>query len=372
MATKPRNSNTKVSLMVMVTIILTTSNVVLCDDKTPVPTDRGQLESWFNQNVGPLEQRKSTLDPALVAAEQGPKVVKVMQDGSGDFKTITDAVNSVPSGNAKRVIISIGAGNYNEKIKIERTKNFITFYGAPGGNLPTLSYGGTAQQYGTVDSATLIVESDYFVAANIQISNTAPRPDGKRPGAQAVALRISGDKAAFYNCKLLGFQDTICDDRHRHFFKNCLVQGTVDFIFGSGRSLYLNTELRVLGDSGMTVIVAQARTMDSQDTAFAFVHCDVTGTGTGSYLGRAWMSNPKVIFAYTTMTSVINPVGWSDNMHTEYDRTLYFGEYKNSGAGAAPAGRAKFSKQLSDAEAQPFLNLGFIDGSSWLLPPPRV
>ncbi|MED6162764.1 hypothetical protein PIB30_073623 [Stylosanthes scabra] len=255
-----------------VTIFLTTSNVVLCDDNTPIPADKGQLDGWFNQNVGPLDQRKSSLDPSLVAAEEGSKVVKVMQDGSGDFKSITDAVNSIPSGNAKRVIIYIGAGKYNEKIRIERTKNFVTFYGAPGGEIPTLVYGGTAQQYGTVDSATLIVESDYFIAANIQISNSAPRPDGQRPGAQAVALRISGDKASFYNSKFTGFQDTICDDRHRHFFKDCMIQGTVDFIFGSGRSLYLNTELNVLGDSGMTVIVAQARTMDSQDLLICALH----------------------------------------------------------------------------------------------------
>jgi len=76
-----------------------------------------------------------------------------------------------------------------------------------------------------------------FLVMNVQ--NSAPRPDGRKKGEQAVALRISGDKAAFYNCKILGFQDTICDDRHNHFFKDCLIQGTVDFIFGSGTSLYL-------------------------------------------------------------------------------------------------------------------------------------
>jgi hypothetical protein len=64
-------------------------------------------------------------------------------------------------------------------------------------------------------------------------------PDGKRQGAQAVALRISGDKAAFHNCRFIGFQDTLCDDRGRHFFKDCFIQGTVDFIFGNGKSLYL-------------------------------------------------------------------------------------------------------------------------------------
>lgn len=64
-------------------------------------------------------------------------------------------------------------------------------------------------------------------------------PDGKREGAQAVAMRISGDKASFHKCKFIGFQDTLCDDKGRHFFNNCYIKGTVDFIFGNGKSLYL-------------------------------------------------------------------------------------------------------------------------------------
>ncbi|KAJ1412084.1 Pectinesterase, catalytic [Sesbania bispinosa] len=365
MTSKTRSSIVHVALIVA----FLTSNVVISDDNVPIPAGKSQLDAWFNKNVGSFSQRKSSLDSALVAAENGAKVVKVMQDGSGDFKTITDAINNIPNGNTKRVIVYIGGANYNEKIKIERTKPFVTLYGEPQ-NMPNLTYGGTAQQYGTVDSASLIVESDYFVAANVIISNSAQRPDGKRAGAQAVALRISGDKATFYNCKLFGFQDTICDDRNRHFFKNCLIQGTVDFIFGSGKSLYLNTELRVLGDSGMTVIVAQARKSDEEDSAYSFVHCDITGTGSGTFLGRAWFSHSKVVFAYTTMSNVVNPSGWSNNNHPEYDRTTFFGEYKNKGPGANSKKRAPFTKQLSDADVKPFITLGMLEGSKWLLPPP--
>ena len=104
-----------------------------------------------------------------MAAEDGAKVVKVMQDGKGNFRTITEAINSIPHENTKRVIVYVGGGNYNEKIKIETTKPFVTLYGAQW-NMPNLTYEGTAKQYGTVDSATLMVESDYFVAANILIS----------------------------------------------------------------------------------------------------------------------------------------------------------------------------------------------------------
>ncbi|KAH7578655.1 hypothetical protein JRO89_XS01G0411200 [Xanthoceras sorbifolium] len=359
-----------IHLAILLAIVLT-GHVVFSGDVTPIPAQPSAVNRWFAANVKPFASRKGSLDPALEAAEVNPQVIKVRKDGSGDFRKITDAINSIPEGNTRRVIIWIGAGEYKEKIRIERNKPFITFYGNPNA-MPVITYSGTALQYGTVDSASLIVESDYFVAANIIIANSAPRPDGVRKGAQAVALRIGGNKAAFYRCKMIGFQDTLCDDKGYHFFKDCYIEGTVDFIFGRAKSLYVNTELRVLGDKGMTVITAQARDSSSEDCGFSFVHCQITGTGSGTYLGRAWMPSPRVVFSYTTMSSVVNPAGWSNNFQTEREKTVFFGEYKSSGPGANPATRAKFTKQLTEAQARPFMVLGYIQGSKWLLPPPQL
>ncbi|GLT54868.1 hypothetical protein SLA2020_280300 [Shorea laevis] len=316
---------------------------VISDDTTPIPADRSQVNTWFKNNVKSFTARKGILDPALVKAEEAPKVITVSKSGGGKFKTISDAIKSIPDGNTRRVSVHIGGGIYNEKITIPRSKPFVTFFGSPNG-MPTLTYSGNAAKYGTVDSATLIVQSDYFTAANIILENSSPRPNPKQKGGQALALRISGDKAAFYNCKIKGFQDTVCDDKGNHFFKDCYIEGTVDFIFGSGKSLYLKTELRVLGDEGITVITAQARKSASEDNGFSFVHCSVSGTGDDTYLGRAWMAQPRVVYAYTTMSSVINAAGWSDNFHPERDMTVDFGEYKNSGPGSSLSKRAKFSK----------------------------
>ena len=69
--------------------------------------------------------------------------------------------------------------------------------------------------------------------------NTAPKPLPGAQGMQAVALRISGDKAAFVDCRILGAQDTLFDHMGRHFFLRCYIEGAIDFIFGDGRSLYL-------------------------------------------------------------------------------------------------------------------------------------
>ncbi|MBA0604319.1 hypothetical protein Godav_016989 [Gossypium davidsonii] len=355
----------------LITIILIFAPTVSSQSSPEIPEDKSQVSAWFDANVMPASERTGSIDPVLAQAETEPTVVKVVQGGGGDFETITEAIESVPEGNDKRVIISIGPGSYKEKIKIERTKPFITFHGDPDG-MPTLTFDGTAHDYGTVDSASLIVESDFFMVVNLIIENSAPRPDGKTEGAQAVALRISGDEAAFYNCKIIGFQDTLCDDRGNHFFMNCYIHGTVDFIFGSGKSLYLNTELYVDGDTGLTVITAQARESQEENTGYSFVHCTITGTAQGAYLGRAWKTSPKVVYAYTDMSEVINPEGWSHNLQPERAQTVFYGEYKNTGPGADQAGRVPFAAQLTENVAQEFLNLGFIEGSRWLLPPPNI
>ncbi|KAJ9140057.1 hypothetical protein P3X46_030744 [Hevea brasiliensis] len=329
--------------------IVLAATTVSADDATPIPDTPDGIQAWFDAYVKPISDHEST-----------PKTINVRQDGSGEFKTITDAVKSIPKGNKERVI----------KVTIEVDKPFITFLGPP--EKATLAFGGTAAEYGTVYSATLQVDSDFFVASNLIIQNTAPRPEGTRAGQQAVALTIGGTMAAFYNVKMLGFQDTLCDYKGFHFFKDCYIEGTVDFIFGRGKSIYLQTEIRVLADQDQTIVTAQARETETQDVGFSFVHCSITGKGTGAFLGRAWMPMPRVVFAYTSMVEVINPEGWSNNHHPEREAKVFFGEYKNTGPGAAPAERVKFAKQLTEEEVKPFLSLGFIKGTSWLLPPPKA
>ncbi|CAL5199155.1 unnamed protein product [Lathyrus oleraceus] len=314
------------------------------------------------------------LDKHFTAAEYGARVVRVRKDGTGDFRTVTDAVKSIPSGNKRRVVVWIGMGEYREKITVDKSKGFVTFYGERNGNdndIPIITYDATALHYGTLDSATVAVDADYFVAVNIAFVNSSPMPNENSVGGQALAMRISGDKAAFYNCKFIGFQDTLCDDKGRHFFKDCFIQGTYDFIFGNGKSIYLRTTIESVA-KGLNVITAQGRENMSEDTGFTFVHCKVTGSGyRNTYLGRGWRRSPRVVFAYTYMDSVVNSVGWFH--HHESNETIYFGEYKCIGAGAASsAGRLKYQRILSDEEARPFLSMAYIQGDDWVRPPPKL
>src|SRR2546425_7463102 len=134
----------------MVVVALFVATIVSSDDTVPVPADKSQVSKWFEANVKPFAGRKASLDPALVAAEEKPKIIKVRKDGGGEFKTITDAVKSIPEKNTQRVIIDIGPGTYVEKILVDRNRPFVTFYGDPKA-MPIISNNGDAHKYGTFD-----------------------------------------------------------------------------------------------------------------------------------------------------------------------------------------------------------------------------
>ncbi|XP_019162173.1 PREDICTED: pectinesterase 2-like [Ipomoea nil] len=361
-----------VNQLVMVTVLLHyLCPGVFSDDSIPIPANKDEVNSWFHSNIQPPSTRKN-LNPELAKAEAKPKHIRVCKNGKGDFKTIKEAIDSVPTGNTQRVIISIGPGNYTERLKIVREKPFISLHGDDK-DRPSIIGCSTAAQDGTVMSATVIVEGDYFMASCINIINSAPRPDGKRKGAQAVALTQSGDMAAFYNVRLHGFQDTFCDDKGRHFFKDSYIEGTVDFIFGNGKTLYVDTELHVIEGDNMAVVTAQAQHTREEDTGYSFAHCKVTGVGEGALLGRGWMAFSRVVFAYCEISDAIKPEGWHGVPgKTHYGGTTYFGEYKNTGPGAKLTARPNFVKKMKDQEVKKFISFGFIEASKWLLPPAKV
>lgn len=83
------------------------------------------------------------------------------------------------------------------------------------------------------------------------MQNTAPVPPPGAVGKQAVAFRISADTATFLGCRFLGAQDTLYDHLGRHYYKDCYIEGSVDFIFGNGLSLF---EVRLLWNPATVVV----------------------------------------------------------------------------------------------------------------------
>eukprot|EP01018_Ginkgo_biloba_P020327 Gb_01460 [translate_table: standard] len=294
--------------------------------------------------------------------------IVVDQFGFGDYTTVQEAVDTVPDDNMQRIVIQINEGIYLEKVHIGGRKSNITFQGE-GDAFTHICWNDTAATSGSTRyGASVTVDAPDFIARGISFHNFAYPPSGGN-GTQAVALRISGDRAAFYKCSFYGAQDTLFDDNGRHYFKQCYIEGTIDFICGNGQSLYEECELHSIAkhsDGIVTgAITAQKRESAAETTGFSFVNCSITGTGR-VYLGRAWGSYSRTVFCYTEMADIITPEGWSDWRDPTKAEHVFYGQYKCRGPGADVSNRVRWSRELQDDEAAPFLNTTFIDGDQWL------
>uniref|UniRef100_A0A804QYZ6 Pectinesterase n=1 Tax=Zea mays TaxID=4577 RepID=A0A804QYZ6_MAIZE len=359
-----------------------------------------QFVEWVRYMGG---LRHSTFQQhALDRASPSYSLVVDANPAFGDFTTIQAAVDSLPDMNLVRVVIRVNPGTYTEKVSISAMRAFITLEGA-GADSTIVQWGDTADSptgakgrpLGTFNSASFAVNAQYFLARNITFKNTSPVPRPGATGKQAVALRVSADNAAFVGCSFLGAQDTLYDHSGRHYYKECYIQGSVDFIFGNALSLYEDCHVHAIAlDYG--ALTAQNRQSMLEDTGFSFVNCRVTGSG-ALYLGRAWGTFSRVVFAYTYMDDIIIPKGWYNwgdpnrelyvphpHLHglcyarrPEFGtkkmveqrccRTVFYGQYKCTGPGATYAGRVAWSHELTDDEARPFVSLNFIDGNEWIM-----
>ncbi|KAJ7559877.1 hypothetical protein O6H91_04G106500 [Diphasiastrum complanatum] len=343
-----------------VTAVANTSDVYLYTR----PEIEANFLAWVAR-VGLTAEGSLRAEPAETnQVKAQAQTIFVDQGGTRGFKTVQAAVNSIPDGNNQRVTIQISAGTYSEKVNIPSSKPFITLQGAGGGST-TISWGDTASSSGsTFSSATVAINSDNFIANDIGFANTAPAPPPGAEGRQAVALRITGDKAAFYRCNFYGAQDTLYDDKGRHYFSNCFIQGSIDFIFGDGLSMYKGCELHSIA-STIGSLTAQKRGSGGEDTGFSFVNCKVTGSGV-LYLGRAWGPYSRVVYSFTYIDNIITPGGWNDFGIANRQQTVFYGQYKCSGPGSAENNRVTWSHELTDAQAAPFQSISFIQGQQWL------
>lgn len=204
-------------------------------------------------------------------------------------------------------------------------------------------------EYNTFRTWTVAVCAEGVAMEELTVANDALRPEEK---GQEVALTVYADDFTMKNCTLSSTQDTLflgplppdliqrydgflpdhlrrdmaCSQR----FEDCLIEGTVDFIFGCGRTLFQNCELRSLRDARNCGYVAAPAHSLEQKEGFTFRRCRFTaqeGVTPGSiYLARPWRDYGLCVFEECEYGPHISPLGFDKWNDTQRDKTARFYE----------------------------------------------
>jgi len=163
-----------------------------------------------------------------------PPDIVVAADGSGNFKTVQDAMASIPRTNRERKIVLVKDGVYKEKIRVD----------APCVTLRGQSRKGTRIEYPQLNDdfsqhpdelgrAVMNLKGDDFVLENITVANTAGVV-----GPHAFAIYGTGDRAVIIDSDVLSDgADTVSlwlGQKGRYYHARCNFKGSVDFVCPRG------------------------------------------------------------------------------------------------------------------------------------------
>ncbi|WP_179413453.1 pectinesterase family protein [Mucilaginibacter sp. E4BP6] len=297
-----------------------------------------------------------------------PTHFTVAQDGSGNFKTIQEAVNAVRDLSQQQVTILIKNGIYHEKLVIPSWKTKISLVGEDKEHtiITNSDYSGKANPGGndafgkdkftTYTSYTVLVQGNDFVAKNLTIENTAGKV------GQAVALHVEGDRCIVKNCNLLGNQDTLyaATENSRQYYTDCFIQGTTDFIFGEATAVFSHCVIKNLTNSYITA----PSTTPRQQFGYVFFDCKLIADSSARkvYLGRPWRPYARSVYIHTEMGAQITPVGWDNWKNPDNEKTAFFAEYESTGPGANTKDRAAWSHQLTSKELKTYTIANILSG----------
>ena len=283
-----------------------------------------------------------------------PDVTRIVaRDGSGDYTTVQAAFNDVPDLYTGNYVIEIKPGVYEEKLLLASGKVNVTLLGEHPDSV-ILVWNDNANTGGTSGSYSVAIDADNFTAENITFQNT-------NTVAQAVALRVRGDRMTFYHCKLRGFQDTYYTwGLGRIYMNQCHIEGAVDYIFGRSTVVFDSCDLKVIRNGAP---ITAASTDVNSKFGYVFRNCriytDEYGYDgnriSGIYLGRPWQGRPQVVYMYCEEPSNLATPGWT--VMTARLNPL-FAEYQCFGPGFKPSSRSTHPDytgiQLTDEEASAY------------------
>ncbi|MEE1944657.1 pectinesterase family protein [Pedobacter sp. KR3-3] len=300
---------------------------------------------------------------AITAIAQAQKYdFVVAQDGSGQFKTVQEALNAVPDFRKVTTTIFIKNGVYKEKLNLSHSKQFVKLIGEDVART-ILTFDDWAQrknafgeEKGTSGSSSFYIYGPNFTAENITFQNSAG------PVGQAVALFVAGDKAKFTNCRMLGFQDTLYTYGYgsRQYYYKCYIEGTVDFIFGASTAVFDDCEIFCKKAGYITA----SSSPDTVKYGYVFMNCRIVGDAPENsyFLGRPWRPYAKAVFLNCNLGKMIKAEGWDNWGKESNQQTAYYAEYKSTGPGANPTGRVKWSHQLDEKQVQEYTLAKILNG----------
>ena len=275
-----------------------------------------------------------------------PDTIVVARDGTGQFRTITDAIEVCRAFMDYHKVIYIKKGTYKEKLIIPQWVQNIELCGeSRDETIITYDDHANINKMGTFRTYTLRVDANNITFKNLTIENNAARL------GQAVALHTQGDRLVFQNCRFLGNQDTIYTGMEgtRLFFDHCYIEGTTDFIFGPSTAWFEQCTIHCKANSYITA----ASTPKHIPFGYIFNHCTITAADDVSkvYLGRPWRDYGYTLFMHCTLPKQIRPEGWH-HWQKEREQTARYLEYENIGEGADISKRVTWSRQLTKKEAK--------------------
>lgn len=292
--------------------------------------------------------------------------VVVAQDGSGNYTSLQAAINAAPSNRTTPYRILVRKGKYVEKVTIPNNKPFLYIIGE-GINDVVFSWDDYAGKPGVTEIATITINSNDCLFMNLTVENSWGR---KNDGPQALAVKATGDRIIFKNCKMVSGQDTVMahGNGKRQYFRNCYIDGNTDYIYGSAIAVFDSCVLfnrdRVDGSNGG--VFTAASTPAGQTYGYVFRDCLLpNNNGQTTYtLGRPWgnsepphTSETKVVFLNCRMGTTVKPDRWQV-WSTGTDTSLItYAEYKTryfNGGLVDLSKRLSWTKEFTDAQAAPY------------------
>ncbi|HSI10904.1 MAG TPA: pectinesterase family protein [Chthoniobacter sp.] len=279
--------------------------------------------------------------------------VTVAADGSGQYKTVQEAVTAAPNDRETRFTIHIKPGVYREVVVVPKNKPHLAFVGGSAENTKITfdnganTTGPDSKPLGTFKTQTVQIEADDFHAENITFENGADR----RKLGQAIALFTNGDRLVFRKCRILGAQDTLFARAGRQYFEECYIEGEVDYIFGGAVAWFEKCTIHSKSDG----VITAASTDAAEPYGYVFSNCTITSSPSAKFdLGRPWLPNASVNFLNCVMPAGVSPNGWGNFGNAANEKTARYGEYGSKSPDAKPidvARRAPWTKQLTAEQA---------------------